>query len=498
MPHEAIDISAAEFGAFRELIYRIAGINLAPAKRELVRGRLAKRLKHHGLASYQDYFAILSSPKGRAELQIAVDLLTTNETYFYREPGHFEFLREKILPQHARGAPFRVWSAASSSGEEAYTIAMELAAGLGEVPWEIVGSDLSTRVLERARGGHYPMERARNIPPAHFAKYCVKSSGEGNREGDGSFLVNPALRRRMRFVQVNLNEALPLLGSFDVVFLRNVMIYFDTDTKRAVMERVAPLVKPGGYLFVSHSESLNGLSERFTMLKPSIYRKPEAARSIGDAPEGPQSSRKMDFGDAAISADVSALAPTHASNTVIAIGTSTGGTQALEAVLSKLPRTTPGIVVVQHMPETFTPAFAARLDSLCAIEVREARHGDLVMPGRALIAPGGKHMLLKRSGGQYQVDVVDGPAVNRHRPSVDVLFRSVAKVAGSNALGIIMTGMGSDGAAGMLEMHDAGAATIAQDEASCVVFGMPKEAIKRGGVDRVLPLTSIAASIPRN
>jgi chemotaxis protein methyltransferase CheR len=491
MPHEAIDISTAEFGAFRELIYRIAGINLAPAKRELVRGRLAKRLKHHGLTSYQDYFAILSSPRGRAELQIAVDLLTTNETYFYREPGHFEFLREKILPQHARAAPFRVWSAASSSGEEAYTIAMELAAGLGEAPWEIVGSDLSTRVLEQARGGQYPMERARNIPPARFLKYCAEGSGEGK----GTFLVSPALRRRMRFVEVNLNESLPQLGCFDVVFLRNVMIYFDTDTKRAVVERVAPLVKPGGYLFVSHSESLNGLSERFTKLKPSIYRKPEALPAAGDMREGVQSSRT---GDAAISADAPVLSSALASNTVIAIGTSTGGTQALEAVLSKLPRSTPGIVVVQHMPETFTPAFAARLDSLCAIEVREARHGDFVMRGRALIAPGGKHMLLKRSGAQYQVDVVDGPAVNRHRPSVDVLFRSVARVAGSNALGIIMTGMGSDGAAGMLEMHEAGAATIAQDEASCVVFGMPKEAIRRGGVDRVLPLTSIAASIPRN
>jgi two-component system chemotaxis response regulator CheB len=184
-------------------------------------------------------------------------------------------------------------------------------------------------------------------------------------------------------------------------------------------------------------------------------------------------------------------------DTVIAIGTSTGGTQALEAVLSALPRTAPGIVVVQHMPEKFTAAFAARLNSVCEIEVREARQGDRVIPGRALIAPGGKHMLLKRSGAHYLVDVVDGPVVNRHRPSVDVLFRSVAKFAGRNALGVIMTGMGDDGAEGMLEMHNAGATTIAQDEASCVVFGMPREAIKRGGVDRVVPLKQIAACICR-
>ena len=180
---------------------------------------------------------------------------------------------------------------------------------------------------------------------------------------------------------------------------------------------------------------------------------------------------------------------------IVAIGTSTGGTQALEGVLTALPRVCPGIVIVQHMPEKFTAAFAARLDSLCRIEVREAQNNDRVMPGRALIAPGGKHMLLKRSGAQYFVEVVDGPLVNRHRPSVDVLFRSVAKVAGKNAVGIIMTGMGDDGARGLKEMSDVGAPTIAQDEDTCVVFGMPKEAIKLGGVDRVMGLQDIPRAI---
>jgi two-component system chemotaxis response regulator CheB len=180
---------------------------------------------------------------------------------------------------------------------------------------------------------------------------------------------------------------------------------------------------------------------------------------------------------------------------VVAIGTSTGGTQALERVLTALPRLAPGIVIVQHMPEKFTAAFAARLDGLCAINVREAQHGDRVTPGLALIAPGGRHMQLTRSGAQYHVDVRDGPLVNRHRPSVDVLFRSVARHAGANALGIIMTGMGDDGAAGLLEMHDAGAVTVAQDEATCVVYGMPKEAVKRGGVDHVTPLDRIADGI---
>ena len=180
---------------------------------------------------------------------------------------------------------------------------------------------------------------------------------------------------------------------------------------------------------------------------------------------------------------------------VVAIGTSTGGTQALEVVLSALPRVSPGIVIVQHMPEKFTALFAERLNGICQIEVKEAANNDRVIPGRALIAPGGKHMLLKRNGAQYHVEVVDGPVVNRHRPSVDVLFRSVAKFAGKNALGIIMTGMGDDGARGLKEMKDAGAATIAQDEATCVVYGMPKEAVKLGGVDRSLALTNIHADI---
>ncbi len=192
-----------------------------------------------------------------------------------------------------------------------------------------------------------------------------------------------------------------------------------------------------------------------------------------------------------------ALAMAETTDKVVAIGASTGGTQALEGVLTTLPRVCPGIVIVQHMPEKFTAAFAARLDSVCAIEVREAKHGDRVRPGLALIAPGGRHMQLVRSGAQYHVDVIDGPPVNRHRPSVDVLFRSTARCAGGNALGIILTGMGDDGARGLKEMRDAGAATLAQDEASCVVYGMPKEAVRLGGVERSLPLSSIPWEIAR-
>jgi len=182
---------------------------------------------------------------------------------------------------------------------------------------------------------------------------------------------------------------------------------------------------------------------------------------------------------------------------IVAVGASTGGTEALREFLEVLPVDCPGIVIVQHMPEKFTAAFAKRLDSICTVQVKEAEDGDTVIRGRALIAPGNRHTLVKRSGARYYVEVKDGPLVSRHRPSVDVLFRSVARYAGRNAVGVIMTGMGDDGAHGMAEMKEAGATNLAQDEASCVVFGMPAEAIKHGGVDKVLPLGSLAAEVLR-
>ncbi|MBO4731179.1 MAG: chemotaxis response regulator protein-glutamate methylesterase [Spirochaetaceae bacterium] len=183
------------------------------------------------------------------------------------------------------------------------------------------------------------------------------------------------------------------------------------------------------------------------------------------------------------------------SEKVCVVGASTGGTEALRVFLQMLPETFPGVVIVQHMPEKFTKSFAERLDCLCRISVSEAKDNDTVLPGHVLIAPGNKHTLLKRDGSRYYVEVKDGPLVSRHRPSVNVLFRSAARYAGKNAIGVIMTGMGDDGADGMLEMHRNGAFTIAQDEKSCVVFGMPKEAIKLGGVDEIVPLEEIAGTI---
>jgi two-component system chemotaxis response regulator CheB len=182
---------------------------------------------------------------------------------------------------------------------------------------------------------------------------------------------------------------------------------------------------------------------------------------------------------------------------IVAVGASTGGTEALRELLEALPANAPGMVIVQHMPEKFTASFAARLNSLCRVTVKEAADSDSVLRGQVLIAPGNKHTLLKRSGARYYVEVKDGPLVSRHRPSVDVLFRSAARYAGRNAIGVIMTGMGDDGARGMLEMKQAGSINVAQDESTCIVYGMPAEAVRLGGVDRVLPLGGIAAEILR-
>lgn len=265
---QASALSDQDFGEFQRLLYRLAGISLSPAKKALVCGRLAKRLKHHSLDSYRDYLRLLTSGREPEELQTALDLLTTNETYFFREPKHFEFLQQ-ILAERRPGAPFRVWSAACSSGEEPFSIAMLLADRLGEAPWEILASDISIRVLERARSGLYAMERAQHIPQRYLKEYCLR--GVGSQAG--RFLIDRRLRARVNFRQINLNETLPQLGEFDVVFLRNVMIYFDTDTKARVVQRIAATLKRGAHLLIGHSESLNGVTDALAVVRPSVYRK---------------------------------------------------------------------------------------------------------------------------------------------------------------------------------------------------------------------------------
>ena len=265
-----IPISDAEFVQFQRFIFDEAGITMAPSKKALVGGRLSKRVLQCGCNSYAEYFRHLKSGRSVAEVQIAVDLLTTNETYFFRESKHFDLLREIAQRRRAERQGLRVWSAACSSGEEPYSMAMGLADCLDNaVPWEILGTDISSRVLERARTGHYSLERARHVPPAYLKRFCLR----GTDEEEGSLLVVRELRSRVQFAQVNLNTTLPQIGSFDVIFLRNVMIYFNGDTKRDVVARVLTNLRPGGHFCIGHSESLNEITTSLKTLAPSIYQK---------------------------------------------------------------------------------------------------------------------------------------------------------------------------------------------------------------------------------
>jgi chemotaxis protein methyltransferase CheR len=260
-----------EFDWISTFLRRATGIELKDGKQSLVMGRLERRLRRHGLSSYTEYFQLITGPGAAAEAQMAIDLLTTNETYFFREPQHFDRL-PSLLPdrQSTRGRPIRIWSAASSSGEEAYTIALTLAGCCPDQPWEVVGSDISTRVLQTARRCLYPIDAVERIPEESRRAHCLK----GRDEHEGMFTLRAPLRERVSFVQANLMKPLPDLGLFDVVFLRNVMIYFSQETKAALLQRIDAVLRPGGHLLIGHAESLHGLSTRLSVVVPSVYRKP--------------------------------------------------------------------------------------------------------------------------------------------------------------------------------------------------------------------------------
>lgn len=266
------EINDTEFKRLSSLLYDIAGIALSDAKKVLLTGRLSKRLTALKLETYTQYYKYVTDPAHTDELNFMVDLLTTNETYFFREPQHFEFLKQEILPQAKPGQAFRVWSAAASIGAEAYTIAMILADKFGVGGnWEIVGTDISSSVLAQARRGHYPMSEAEKIPVAYLKKYCLK--GKGDQEG--TFLIDKSLRQHASFSQANLMNAAGMrgLGDFNVIFLRNVLIYFDVPTKQRVIANLLPNLKHSGHFIVGHSESLNGITNALAAVKPTIYIK---------------------------------------------------------------------------------------------------------------------------------------------------------------------------------------------------------------------------------
>ncbi len=260
-------VSDQEFALFRKLIHQLAGINMADSKKSLLAGRLRRRLRHHGLDNFRDYHSLVTRAEHANELQLMVDLLTTNETSFFREAAHFGYLQ--AFAASRRGRPLRVWSGAASSGEEPYTIAMVLAETLGlAANWEIVASDISLSMLEKARAGRYPLERGKGIPPELLKKYCEK----GRHEQDGNFLIATTLRQRVDFRHINLIAPQTRdLGQFDLIFLRNVMIYFDSETKRKVIANMLPHLREDGIFIVGHSETLSGITEELSAIRPTLY-----------------------------------------------------------------------------------------------------------------------------------------------------------------------------------------------------------------------------------
>ena len=259
-------LSEQAFESVAEAFHKASGIRLTPSKKQLVIGRLQKLATERGLDNLDDYIHQVVDGHDQAEMVRVVDRLTTNETYFFREPAHFGFLSE-LLGKRTQKTPFRVWSAASSSGEEAYSIAMLLADKIGPTGWEIVGTDLSTTMVDSARRALYPMERARDTSDQYLKRFCLKGSGPY----EGQLLISQDLRKHVHFQQANLMQNLPDLGTFDIVFLRNVLIYFDNDAKVQIVRRVSALIKPGGYLFTGHSESLSNLPTGLTSIRPAIY-----------------------------------------------------------------------------------------------------------------------------------------------------------------------------------------------------------------------------------
>lgn len=262
-----VPLHQPEFLKLQQMLRSIAGIHMTEAKKPLICGRLYKRLRHHQLNSYSEYVALIS--RDQRELKLAVDLLTTNETHFFREPKHFTWLQQQILPTISRQQKFRCWSAASSTGQEAYSIAMLLHDHIGNSGWEVFGSDISDQVLGVARAGLYPIHLAEEIPREYLKAYCLK----GVRHQEGQLKIDPALMAKVHFENINLNEKLPDVGLFDVIFLRNVLIYFQQDTKHAVVSRLLEKLKPGGHLVIGHSETLYGIFAELKPLGPSIYRK---------------------------------------------------------------------------------------------------------------------------------------------------------------------------------------------------------------------------------
>lgn len=493
--------------ALADAIERITGVQLLDEKRSLIETRLTRRIRALGLPSREAYADRLRRFREQ-ELREAISLVTTHTTDFFREPTHFDYLHDHFLPELFKAGPparIRVWSAASSTGQEAYSLAIALlefcrARGIPEARLpclEIHGTDVDAASVRAAAEGVYRLELLERLRADLLDRYFDMGKGELA----GFARIKDRVHRHCRFAPLNLMADSFPFQSLDLVFLRNVAIYFKPDDVRRIVTRISKCLAPHGLLFLGHSETLASTDCPFRKVGDAIYA-PTAVPTLAPPPAAPAPVP----GPAVPAAPRLQPAPrvpspggAPAGPALIVLGASTGGVEALKAVLEGLPAECPPVLIVQHIPAEFSKTFARRLNETCPIAVSEAVNGEEALPSHAYIAPGGKQMkVIRRAGGSLVIEVNDDPPVRRHRPSVDYLFQSVIPVTRHcRVVAALLTGMGSDGARGLAALRAHGAHTVAQDEATCVVYGMPAEAVRLDAACEVAPLSEIAGRLMR-
>lgn len=499
------------FLAYSAIIKREFGIQLPQEKKALLESRM-QRLFRAGqtMDTYSDAAEFLKALKKDASGKLLEQLgeaITTHHTYFMREADHFHFYRDTVLPWLAStisDGDIRTWCAASSTGQEAYTLAMLLQDqfGLQGNRWEktLLATDLSREVIETAKEGTYEEEALAGLPENWLHGY-FHPVGARQRQ------VNDMIRQQVIFRMFNLiTPSFPFRKPFHVIFCRNVMIYFDAPTRKRLVRQFYEYLEPGGYLFVGHSETVERQSAApFQYVMPSVYRKLLTAKGDGINETSAFCRNKIQVSLATEHLSSRAMckktvnghktADIRQKVRLIALGASTGGTEALAKLISGLRPPLPPIVIVQHIPYGFSRLFAERLNKESSFTAAEATDGEQLLPNHIYVARGDRQMRIRRRGQEFFISCRGTEQVSGHCPSVDVLFHSVAESASSEAVGVILTGMGSDGADGMLAMRRQGAYTLGQDEKTSVVYGMPRAAFECGAVMRQLPLSAMAGCL---
>lgn len=456
-----VKLSDKEFLELKNIIYEESGIHTKESQREKLEYKLAYVLKEYGINSFREYHKILA--KDRAKIQTLINVVTTNETYFFRETKHFDFLKDIILP-YIKYDTFRCWSAAGSNGAEAYSIAMHLESNLSSYKnYEIVASDINDHVLKYAKNGIYPIKFAKRIPQKYLQSYCNK----GRNEYEGSFKISDKIAKKIDFHHINLMKPISNeIENFDLIFLRNMIIYFEDKDKKTIVENVIKKLKPDGYLFMGHSESLERITNQVKQISPSIYQKIDTHKKI--------SRSDKDW---------------HKKTTqkIVAFGSSMGGLTVIENILPKLKDNCPPILVTQHLSRDLLHSIITKLLKRCSVDLKIAQHNEQLEQGCVYFAPFDKHLKIRKiSSGIYKTILSDESKVANHKPSINVLFNSLATESGVHSIAFILTGMGNDGVKGIENIKKAGGKTYAQDEESCEVFGMAKIAIDQGYIDMIV------------